>query len=49
MQQPNTGRIVHGSQFYSTRVSLPTLTGEVIDTVNQIRAIRDATAPPPLI
>jgi predicted RecB family nuclease len=47
--QPSAGRIVHGSQFRSTRVSLPMMVSEVADAVDQIRAIRDAAEPPPLI
>jgi predicted RecB family nuclease len=46
--QPDAGRVVHGPQFRSTRVSLPTLAGPVLDAIGEIRAIRDAATPPPL-
>lgn len=44
-KQPDRGRIVHGPQFRPTRVSLPTLTVPVRDTVDQIRALRESDPP----
>ena len=48
-REPQTGRIVHGPQFRSTRVSLPILAAPVRDVIDQIRAIREAATPPPLV
>lgn len=48
-REPQTGRIVHGPPFRSTRVSLPTLDAPVRDLIEQVRAIREATTPPPLV
>ena len=47
--QPDTGRIVHGPQFKSSRVSLPVLRGPVRESVRQIRALQDSSTPPPLL
>jgi predicted RecB family nuclease len=47
--QPDTGRIVHGPQFKSSRVSLPVLLGPVCESVRQIRALQDSPTPPPLV
>jgi predicted RecB family nuclease len=47
--QPDTGRIVHGPEFKSSRVSLPVLLGPVRDAVNQIRTLQDFPTPPPLV
>lgn len=47
--QPDRGRIVHGQQFKSSRVNLPTVVGTVRDAVGQIQAMQEAATPPPLI
>jgi predicted RecB family nuclease len=48
-EQPEAGRIIHGPQFRPSRVSLSTLSGPVRDAIDQIRAVRESTTPPPLM
>jgi predicted RecB family nuclease len=47
--QADSGRIVHGEQFKTSKVSLATLVGTVRDAVGQIRAIQESAIPPPLL
>jgi predicted RecB family nuclease len=47
--QHDSGRIIHGRQFKVSRVGLATISGPVRDTVDQIRALGESSAPPPLL
>jgi predicted RecB family nuclease len=47
--QPDIGRIIHGPQFRSTRVSLATQAGSVREALTQIWATSLAATPPPMV
>jgi predicted RecB family nuclease len=47
--QPESGRIIHGPNFKTSRIALPRPIAKVHNTISQIQALQQSATPPPLI